>query len=38
MAGVKSEDELGVKWDRCLVDTGVKMLGGNVVLFFISSS
>jgi len=31
MAGVKSEDELGMKLDRALVDTGVKMLGGLAV-------
>ena len=30
MAGVRSEDELGVKWDRCLADTGIKLLGGDV--------
>ena len=35
MAGVKSEDELGMKLDRALVDTGVKMLGG-IVIFMIS--
>ena len=29
MAGVRSEDELGVKWDRCLADTGIKLLGGD---------
>ena len=29
MAGVRSEDELGIKWDRCLADTGVKLLGGE---------
>ena len=32
MAGVRSEDELGIKWDRCLADTGVKLLGGAVLL------
>lgn len=32
MAGVRSEDELGIKWDRCLADTGVKLLGGAVFL------
>jgi len=31
MAGVRSEDELGIKWDRCLADTGVKLLGGLTV-------
>jgi len=31
MAGVRSEDELGVKWDRCLADTGIKLLGGLAV-------
>ena len=31
MAGVRSEDELGVKWDRCLADTGIKLLGGDVI-------
>merc|ERR1712004_705947 len=30
-AGVRSEDELGIKWDRCLADTGVKLLGGLTV-------
>ena len=29
MAGLRSEDELGVKWDRCLADTGIKLLGGD---------
>jgi len=28
---VRSEDVLGVKWDRCLADTGIKMLGGLAV-------
>jgi len=27
----RSEDVLGVKWDRCLADTGIKMLGGLTV-------
>ena len=31
MAGVRSEDELGVKWDRCLADTGIKLLAGDVI-------
>ena len=26
---MRSEDELGVKWDRCLADTGIKLLGGD---------
>ena len=29
---VKSEDELGLKWDRCLADTGIK-LGLTSLLF-----
>ena len=27
----RSEDVLGEKWDRCLVDTGIKLAGGLVV-------
>ncbi|CAH1239865.1 MICOS complex subunit Mic10-like [Branchiostoma lanceolatum] len=30
-AEVRSEDELGKKWDRCLADTIVKMGGGLAV-------
>ena len=29
MSKTRSEDVLGEKWDRCLADTTVKMLGGN---------
>ena len=29
MSKVKSEDVLGEKWDRCLADTSIKMLGGQ---------
>ena len=29
MSKTKSEDVLGVKWDRCLADTSIKMLGGQ---------
>ena len=29
MSKPRSEDELGMKWDRCLADTSVKMLGGK---------
>ena len=28
MSKTNSEDVLGVKWDRCLADTSIKMLGG----------
>ena len=31
MAGARSEDELGIKWDRCVADTGVKLLEGAVL-------
>ena len=27
----KSEDVLGQKWDRCLVDAGIKLAGGLAV-------
>ena len=30
MSKTRSEDVLGEKWDRCLADTGVKMLGGEL--------
>ena len=28
----RSEDVLGEKWDRCLADTAVKMLGGEFII------
>ena len=31
MSKSKSEDVLGEKWDRCLADTSVKILGGLTV-------
>jgi len=31
MSKTRSEDVLGEKWDRCLADTTVKMLGGLTV-------
>ena len=27
----KSEDVLGERWDRCLVDTGIKLAGGFAI-------
>jgi hypothetical protein len=27
----KAEDVLGEKWDRCLVDTGIKMTSGLAI-------
>ena len=33
MSKTRSEDVLGEKWDRCLADTGVKMLGGNLLIY-----
>jgi len=31
MSTTKSEDVLGEKWDRCLADTSIKLLGGLAV-------
>ena len=31
VAVTRSEDVLGEKWDRCLVDTGIKLAGGFAV-------
>ena len=31
MSKTRSEDVLGEKWDRCLADTSVKILGGRSV-------
>ena len=36
MSKTKSEDVLGVKWDRCLADTSIKMLGGQFSTLFAS--
>ncbi|XP_052760497.1 MICOS complex subunit Mic10-like [Mya arenaria] len=34
-SGVKSEDVLGQKWDRCLTDTGLKFVtGASIGLVF----
>ena len=40
MSKPRSEDELGMKWDRCLADTSVKMLGGksHLSLLLVASS
>ena len=27
----KSEDVLGKKWDKCVVDTGIKLVGGFAI-------
>ena len=29
MSKTKSEDVLGEKWDKCLADTSIKILGGE---------
>ena len=31
MASVKSEDILGQKWDRCVLDAGIKMSSGLAI-------
>ena len=31
MQVTKSEDVLGEKWDKCLVDTGIKLAGGLAI-------
>ena len=31
MSATRSEDVLGQKWDRCLADTSVKILGGETL-------
>ena len=33
MSKTRSEDVLGEKWDRCLADTSVKILGGKLDKF-----